>query len=305
VGNFRSPANFAGIAQALALGLWSLLFLYLPLSGVPEFTRTSQRPETEDQRPKFKGQSSKALLLKMNLYKYASPAAFYPLAGKLIPWFAIPATILFVVGLYVGFFVAPTDFQQGEAYRIMFIHVPAAWMGMFLYVLMAFYAGIGWAFNARLSSMMASSLAITGALFTLISLVTGAFWGKPTWGTWWVWDARMTSTLILLFLYVGFISLQSAIDDHRRADRAGAVLALVGVINVPIIYFSVQWWNTLHQGATIRILGKPSIAPPMLAALLIMLAACWLYSIAVVLIRLRCIILEREQTAAWLAEGAA
>ena len=305
MGNFRSPANFAGIEQALALRLWSLLFLYLQLSGVPELTRTSQRPKTKDQRPKIKVQSSKALLLKMNLYKYASPAAFYPLAGKLIPWFALPATVLFVVGLYVGFFVAPTDFQQGEAYRIMFIHVPAAWMGMFLYVLMAVYAGIGWAFNARLSSMMASSLAITGALFTLISLVTGAFWGKPTWGTWWVWDARMTSTLILLFLYVGFISLQSAIDDYRRADRAGAVLALVGVINVPIIYFSVQWWNTLHQGATIRILGKPSIAPPMLAALLIMLAACWLYSIAVVLIRLRCIILEREQTAAWLAEGAA
>src|SRR4029078_2793844 len=174
-----------------------------------------------------------------------------------------------------------------------------------IYVLMALYAGIGWAFNARLSSMMASALAITGALFTLISLVTGAFWGTPTWGTWWVWDARMTSTLILLFLYVGFISLQSAIDDHRRADRAGAVLGLVGVINVPIIYFSVQWWNTLHQGATIRILGKPSIAPPMLAAMLIMLAACGLYSIAAVLVRVRCIILEREQTAAWLAEGAA
>jgi heme exporter protein C len=132
----------------------------------------------------------------MNIYKYASPAAFYPLAGKMIPWFAIPAALLFVAGLYVGFFVAPTDFQQGDAYRIMFIHVPAAWMGMLLYVLMAFYAGIGWAFNARLASMMASSIAITGALFTLIALVTGSLWGKPTWGTWWVWDARMTSTLI-------------------------------------------------------------------------------------------------------------
>jgi heme exporter protein C len=239
------------------------------------------------------------------LYKYASPAVFYPLAGKLIPWFAIPATILFVVGLYIGFFVAPTDFQQGDAYRIMFIHVPAAWMGMLLYVLMAFYAGIGWAFNARLSSMMASALAVTGAMFTFLSLVTGSLWGKPTWGTWWVWDARMTSTLILLFLYIGFISLQAAIDDTRRADRAGALLALVGVINVPIIYFSVKWWNTLHQGATIRLLGKPTIARPMLAALLIMLAACWLYSVAVVLIRLRCIILEREQNASVVAEVAA
>jgi heme exporter protein C len=238
----------------------------------------------------------------MNIYKYASPATFYPLAGKLIPWFAIPAAILFATGLFVGFFIAPTDYQQGDAYRIIFIHVPAAWMGMLLYVLMAIYAGIGWAFNARLSSMMASSLAITGAMFTAISLATGALWGKPTWGTWWVWDARMTSTLILLFLYIGFISLQAAIDDPRRADRAGAVLALVGVINVPIIYFSVQWWNTLHQGATIRILQKPTIRGSMLAALLIMLAACWLYSVAVVLIRLRCIILEREQNASRFAE---
>ena len=238
----------------------------------------------------------------MNLYKYASPTVFYPLAGKMIPWFAIPAAILFVVGLYVGFFVAPADAQQGDAYRIMFIHVPAAWMGMLLYVLMAIYAGIGWAFNARLSSMMASSIATTGALFTFISLATGSFWGKPTWGTWWVWDARMTSTLILLFLYIGFISLQAAIDDPRRADRAGAILALVGVINVPIIYFSVQWWNTLHQGATIRLLDKPTIVPKMAAALFIMLGACWLYSIAVVLIRLRCTIVEREQNAARFAE---
>jgi heme exporter protein C len=238
----------------------------------------------------------------MNLYKYASPSNFYPLAGKLIPWFATPAAILFGVGLFVGFFIAPPDFQQGDAYRIMFIHVPAAWLGMFLYVLMAFYAGIGWAFNARLASMMASSISITGAMFTFLSLVTGAFWGKPTWGTWWVWDARMTSTLILMFLYIGFISLQSSIDDPRRADRAGAVLALVGVINVPIIYFSVQWWNTLHQGATLRLLGKPSISGSMLWSMLIMLAACWLYSVAVVLIRVRCIILEREQNAARFAE---
>jgi len=242
---------------------------------------------------------------KINWYKYAAPANFYPLAGKLIPWFAIPAVILFVAGIYEGFFVAPTDFQQGDAYRIIFIHVPAAWMGMFLYVLMAIYAGVGWAFNARLSSMMATSLSFTGAMFTFLSLVTGSLWGKPTWGAWWVWDARMTSTLILMFLYIGFISLQAAIDDPRRADRAGAVLALVGVINVPIIYFSVQWWNTLHQGATIRLVKKSTLAPPMRNALLIMVAACWLYSIAVVLMRLRCIILEREQKAAWLSEVAA
>jgi heme exporter protein C len=242
----------------------------------------------------------------MNLYKYASPSAFYPLAGKMIPWFGVAAAILFVVGLYVGFIIAPARAgDQNQVYHIIFIHVAAAWMGMFLYVLMAIYAGIGWAFNARLASMMASSLAITGALFTLISLITGSLWGKPTWGTWWAWDARITSTLILLFLYIGFISLQSAIDDPRRADRAGAVLALVGVINVPIIYFSVQWWNTLHQGATIRLIAKPQMTGSMLAAMFIMLGACWLYSIAVVLIRLRCIILEREQSVAWVAEGAA
>src|SRR2546422_10687331 len=235
--------------------------------------------------------------------KYASPANLYRLTGQLVPWFAVPAGILFGIGLYLGLFVAPTDFQQGDAYRVLFVHVPAAWMGMLLYAVLAFYAAVGWIFNARVSSMMASSLSITGAMFTFLALVTGSLWGRPTWGTWWVWDARMTSTLILLFLYVGFISLQAAIDDPRRADRAGAVLALVGVINVPIIYFSVQWWNTLHQGATIRILNKPTIAPPMLAAMLILLGACWLYSIAVVLVRLRCIIVEREQNAAWRAEA--
>jgi heme exporter protein C len=213
--------------------------------------------------------------------------------------------VLFAIGLYLSFFVAPTDFQQGNSYRIIFIHVPAAWMGMFLYVLLAVYAGIGWAFNARLASMMATAIAPTGAIFTFISLVTGSLWGRPAWGVYWVWDARMTSTLILMFLYIGFISLQSSIEDTRRADRAGAVLALVGLINVPIIYFSVQWWNTLHQGATIRIANKPTMAPAMLAAMLVLLAACWIYSIAIVLMRVRCIISERERDAPWLAEPAA
>src|ERR1044071_5506683 len=238
----------------------------------------------------------------MNLYKYASPATFYPLAGKLIPWFAIPAALLFATGMFVGFFIAPTDAQQGDAYRIIFIHVPAAWMGMFLYVLMAIYAGIGWAFNARLASMMAQAISPTGAIFTFISLVTGSLWGRPAWGVWWVWDARLTSTLILMFLYIGFISLQASIDDVRRADRAGAVLALVGVINVPIIYFSVQWWNSLHQGATIS-KNSFKMAPSMAAAMFLLLGACWLYSIAVVLARVRYIIREREQEAPWMAEA--
>src|SRR5258708_5466708 len=230
---------------------------------------------------------------KTNWYKYAAPANFYPLAGKMIPGFAVLTALLFIAGLYVGFFVAPTDFQQGEAYRIIFIHVPAAWMGMFLYVLMAIYAGIGWAFNARLASMMATAISPTGAIFTFISLVTGSLWGRPAWGVWWVWDARLTSTLILMFLYIGFISLQSSIDDPRRADRAGAVLALVGVINVPIIYFSVQLSYSLHQGATITAKSF-KMAPSMLIAMLILLAACWMYSIADVLLRVRYIIRERE-----------
>jgi heme exporter protein C len=239
---------------------------------------------------------------KINWYKYTSPASFYPLAGKMIPWFAILTALLLAAGLYIGFFVAPTDFQQGEAYRIIYIHVPAAWMAMFLYALMAIYAGLGLAFNARLWSMMASAIAPTGAMFAFLSLWTGALWGRPMWGTWWVWDARLTSTLILFFLYLGFLSLQAVIEDKRRADRAGALLALVGAVNVPIIYFSVQWWNTLHQGASLRLGKTPSIAPIMLTALLIMIAACWVYSITVTLMRVRSIILEREWQAPWVAE---
>ncbi len=238
----------------------------------------------------------------INWFKYSSPASFYSLAGKMIPIFVFAAVILLVAGLYIGFFVAPTDFQQGEAYRIIFIHVPAAWMSMFLYVVMAFWAGIGLAFNTRLSSMFATAIAPTGAMFTFIALWTGALWGKPMWGTWWVWDARLTSELILLFLYIGFMSLQAAIDDPRRADKAGAIIALVGVVNIPIIYFSVQWWNTLHQGASVSINQAPSMATTMLMGMLIMVLASWMYSIAVILKRTRVIILERESHTAWVAE---
>ncbi|MBP6056874.1 MAG: cytochrome c biogenesis protein CcsA [Nitrosomonas sp.] len=238
----------------------------------------------------------------INWFKYSSPASFYSLAGKMIPIFVFAAVVLLMAGLYVGFFVAPTDFQQGEAYRIIFIHVPAAWMSMFLYVVMAFWAGIGLAFNTRLSSMFATAIAPTGAMFTFIALWTGALWGKPMWGTWWVWDARLTSELILLFLYIGFMSLQAAIDDPRRADKAGAIIALVGVINIPIIYFSVQWWNTLHQGASVSVNQAPSMATTMLMGMLIMVLASWMYSIVVILKRTRVIILERESHTAWVAE---
>ncbi|MDZ7584589.1 MAG: heme ABC transporter permease [Thiobacillus sp.] len=235
----------------------------------------------------------------MNLYHYASPSTFYPLAGKLIPWFAALAFILTVVGLYIGFFVAPTDFQQGEGYRIIFIHVPAAWMSMFIYVVMAFWSAIGLAWNTRLSFVMARALAPTGAMFTFVALWTGALWGKPMWGAWWVWDARLTSELILLFLYVGVMALQAAIDDPRRADRAGALLNLVGVINVPIIYFSVVWWNTLHQGSSVSLTRAPSMAQTMLWGMLIMALAAWMYTIAVALARARTLVLERERQTEW------
>jgi heme exporter protein C len=241
----------------------------------------------------------------MNLFKYASPQTFYPLAGKLIPWFALGAVILISYGLYLGLFVAPTDFQQGEGYRIIFVHVPAAWFSMFLYVVMAVYATLGLALNAKLSYMMARSIAPTGAMFTFVALVTGAFWGKPMWGAWWVWDARLTSELILLFLYIGYLSLQSAIDDRTRADKASAVLAIVGVINVPIIYFSVKWWNTLHQGASVSLTKSPAMAAVMLKGMLVMAIGFWLYSIVVILLRVRREIEDRERSAAWLQEARA
>lgn len=236
----------------------------------------------------------------INWFKYSSPKTFYPLAGKLIPWFAAAAAILAVIGMYVGFFMAPTDAQQGEGYRIIFLHVPVSWMSMFIYLVMAFWAAIGLAFNSRLAGMMATALAPTGAMFTFLSLWTGALWGKPMWGTWWVWDARLTSELILLFLYIGFMALQSAVDEPRRADKAGALLALVGVVNIPIIYFSVQWWNTLHQGASISLTQAPSMAALMLMGMLLMALASWMYTVAIVLMRVRCIILEREHHAGWL-----
>ncbi|MDD3352235.1 heme ABC transporter permease CcmC [Zoogloea sp.] len=238
----------------------------------------------------------------INWFKFAAPARFYPLAGRLWPWFAAIGTLLGLVGLWISFFVAPTDFQQGEGYRIIFIHVPASWMSMFIYCVMAFYALLGVTFNTRLAGMMSSALAPTGALFAFLSLWTGALWGKPMWGTWWVWDARLTSELILFFLYVGYIALTAAIDDPRRADKAGFIVSLVGVVNVPVIYFSVKWWNTLHQGASVSLTKAPSMATTMLLGMLIMALAFWAYTIAMALYRVRAIILERERNATWVAE---
>jgi heme exporter protein C len=235
----------------------------------------------------------------LRLTTFAAPSRFYALAGACLPWLWAAAALFTVAGLWVGFAIAPTDFQQGEAYRIIFIHVPAAWMSMLIYLVMAFWAAWGWMLNARMASMYAQALAPTGALFTVLALWTGAAWGKPTWGTWWVWDARLTTEFILLLLYGGYIALTAAIDDARRAAHAGALLALVGAVNVPIIYMSVKWWNTLHQGSSISMTAAPTMARTMLLALALMTLAFWAYSFAVVFTRARAIVLEQEADSDW------
>jgi heme exporter protein C len=238
----------------------------------------------------------------INWFRFSSPVTFYPLAGRILPWATWIAIILIGVGLYLSFFVAPTDYKQGEGYRIIFIHVPAAWMSMFIYLVMAFWSILGLTLNTRVSAMMTQALAPTGAMFTFLALWTGAFWGKPMWGTWWVWDARLTSELILLFLYLGYIALHSSIDDNRRADRAGAILLLVGVVNIPIIYYSVEWWNTLHQGSSVNFRKDSSMSTIMLWAMLIMALGFWAYTIATAMSRVRSIILERERDTKWVSK---
>jgi len=235
-------------------------------------------------------------------HKMASPRYFYGLAGRLIPWLGAACLLFMLAGLYYGLIVAPPDYQQGDSYRIMFIHVPAAWMSMFVYVVMAGAGLIGLVWHIKLAEMIAISSATIGASFTFLALVTGSLWGKPMWGTWWVWDARLTSELILLFLYLGVIALYNAIDDKRTAARSTAILALVGVVNIPIIHFSVEWWNTLHQGSTVTKLGAPSIDISMLIPLLLMAVAFKLYYALVVLMRARCEVLERERNTQWVRE---
>jgi heme exporter protein C len=240
----------------------------------------------------------------INWFYFASPSTFYALAGRLAPWFFALAAILGAAGIYLGLFVAPTDAQQGEVYRVIFIHVPAAWMSMFLYFVMAAYGAVSLTFNTRLAAMMARALAPTGAMFTFVALWTGAFWGRPTWGTYWANDARMISELILLFLYFGFMALANAFEDPRRGDRAAALLALIGLVNLPIIYFSVLWWNTLHQGSSVNFRGT-SMHRTMLAAMLLMAFSFWMYSIGTALTRVRAVILERERRTHWVRELAA
>ena len=238
--------------------------------------------------------------MSIHWFHFASPQNFFHLCTRLWPWCAWIATGLALWGLWLGLGVAPIDAQQGEGYRIIFVHVPASWMSMVIYLAMGFWSVMGLTFKTRLSGMMTQALAPTGALFAALSLWTGALWGKPMWGTWWVWDARLTSELILFFLYIGFIALTSAIDDVKRAERAGALVAIVGCINVPIIYFSVKWWNTLHQGASVSMTQSPSMARLMLWAMLLMALAFWSYTVAIVLYRVRTLILQRERDSHWL-----
>lgn len=243
-----------------------------------------------------------ARLPRARWFRFTAPAAFYALAGRLLPWCWGAAALFGLAGLVLGLGLAPTDLQQGDAYRVIFIHVPAVWMSWVIYVVIASWVGLSLVLNTRLSSMMATALAPTGALMTFIALWTGSLWGKPFWGTWWIWDAHLTVELVLLLLYLGLMVLQASIADPRRNDRAVAVLALVGVVNVPIIYFSVDRWNTLHPGSGIDFTRAPSMSSMMLGGTLLMAAAFWAWSIAVALHRVRSIILESEQGNEWVAE---
>ena len=238
--------------------------------------------------------SRRGIKLPMIMYRLASPGMFYDLTGKAMPWLLIGALSLFVIGAVWGLVFAPADYQQGDSFRIIYIHVPAAAFSMGVYVAMAVIGAIGLIWRIKLAAMVSRNCAPVGAAFTFLALATGSLWGKPMWGTWWIWDARLTSELILLFLYLGYIALQEAIDNRETAARAGAVLALVGLVNIPIIHYSVEWWYTLHQGATIFKFGKPSIAPEMLWPLLIMMVAFALIAAAVVLQRTRNDVLERR-----------
>ncbi len=234
-------------------------------------------------------------------HRLASPPYVYRTAARLQTWFTALAGLLVGYGLFAGLFVAPPDYQQGDAFRIIYIHAPSAWLSMMCYSTMAIAAGVGLIWRMKIAHAVAAASAPIGASFTFLALLTGSLWGRPMWGTWWVWDARLTSELILLFLYLGYMALRTSFDDRTRADRASAVLAIVGVINLPIIHFSVYWWNSLHQGSTVMKFDKPSMPASMLWPLLAcLLGFSFLYA-ALLCVRLRAEILLRERNASWLA----
>jgi len=232
-------------------------------------------------------------------HKLASPPHFYRIAGLLSPWLMWPALLLIVIGAYGGLVLAPADYQQGDGFRIIYVHVPSAYLSTMIYALMAVASAIGLIWRIKLAHAVAASAAPIGASFTALALITGALWGKPMWGTYWAWDPRLTSELILLFIYFGYMSLRSAYEDINVADRASAVLAVVGVINLPIIHYSVIWWSSLHQGPSIKKLDAPSISGDMLWPLLLLIFAFTLFFAAMLLYRVRAEVLEREQNSRW------
>ena len=238
-------------------------------------------------------------------HRLGSPPYVYRLAGRLTPWFAWSAALLILIGLGDGLALAPADYQQGDGFRIIYVHVPSAWLSQMIYVWMAVAAAVGLIWRIKVSHAAAAACAPVGASFTAVALLTGMLWGKPMWGTYWVWDPRLTTELLTLFLYLGYIGLRASFDDLQRADRASAVLALVGAVNVPIVKYSVVWWNSLHQGSSLSITGKDTIATSMLVPLLLSMLGFTLFFAAIVLVRLRGEVLRRERTAAWIREALA
>jgi heme exporter protein C len=236
-------------------------------------------------------------------HRLASPPHVYALAARLTPWFAWPAAVCIVAGLYGGLVLAPPDYQQGDGFRIIYVHVPSAWMSLMVYTTMAVAAAIGLIWRMKVAHAVAASCAPIGASFTFVALVTGSLWGEPMWGTYWEWDPRLTSELILLFLYLGYMGLRAGIEDTQRADRASALLAVVGIVNVPIIHYSVVWWNSLHQAPSVMRLAKPAMPLSMLTPLLLMLLGFTLLFGALLLVRLRGEVLARERTASWIREA--
>lgn len=233
------------------------------------------------------------------LHKLGSPPLFYRFAGSVRPWAFGLAMVAGALALYGGLVLAPADYQQGDAYRVIFIHVPSAWMSLFIYFVMGVAAFIALVWRLKLAEVVAMQSAPIGAAFTFITLVTGSIWGRPMWGTWWTWDARLTSELVLLFLYLGVIGLYHAFEDRRQGARAAAFLALIGIVNVPIVHFSVNWWNTLHQGSTVRLLGPSHIDSRMLWPLLTMMLATKAYYVASLFGRVRTDLLDLESGKAW------
>ena len=238
-------------------------------------------------------------------HRLGSPPYIYKLAGRLTPWFAWAAALLIAYGLVGGIVLAPPDYQQKDAFRIIYVHAPSAWLSLMIYTTMAVSAAIGLIWRMKVSHALAAACAPIGAWFTVAALGTGMLWGKPMWGAYWAWDPRLTAELVLLFLYMGYMGLRAGIEDTQRADRASAVLAIVGVINVPIVKYSVEWWNSLHQSASVMKLGKPDIVLEMLIPLLVMFVGFTLLFFALALVRLRAEILRRERAASWLREALA